>query len=221
MLCSSAVSLLQGCHACSRASDYVTSAASGRLWADLSEVSWFLDRVHPASLFSICWVAMSIILLQVVAYDLIRPFVIVRKLSTSEVGSTLIHVSENSGPLTFGAIKPKIVVPRYFLGLDSQAQELILAHEREHILKHDWLLKALALLTLALLPWNPVLYWQLARLNRAIELDCDARVLIKLGYADRRKYVNCLLRIADQLSSSGLSRSLLTERIRILMLQGA
>jgi bla regulator protein blaR1 len=217
MLCSVAVSLPPLYHACTRAFDAIASPPSGGVWPN---APWPPDRVHAASLFRLCWILMSITLLQAVAYDIGRPYVILRRLKKLDFGSALIYVSESSGPLTFGFIKPRIVIPRYFLELDSQTQELILAHEREHIAERDWLLKFFGLLLVACIPWNPVLYWQLARLTRAIELDCDARVLGKLKPADRRSYVNCLLEMSERLSRLGKPKSLLMQRIRVLTLQG-
>lgn len=218
MLCSIAASLLPILHTYSRALEHVGGATSERTFALRPGLLWLLSCVdiHAMPTVFVCWGLMSITLLQVVAYDLIRPYAILHKLDTLNVGSTLIYVSERSGPLTFGLFNPKIVVPRYFLELDSRVQELILAHERQHVEGRDWLLRVFGFLTIGLIPWNPVLYWQLARLTRAIELDCDARVLGKLAYGDRMDYARCLLRVSDRLFPSCNARSLLTYRIGIM-----
>lgn len=216
MLCSLAVSLLPIYHAFGHAVDHITSAVPGRLWTCPPGHLWFLGHPFAASPIWICWMLMSVSLLQVIVYDLIRPYAILHKLSMLELGSIPIYVSERSGPLTFGVFKPKIVVPRYFLELHNDVQRLILTHEGEHTVAGDWLLKVFGFLIIAIIPWNPVLYWQLGRLTRAIELDCDARVLSKLAYGDRMHYADCLLRVLDRSSLSCGARSLLMQRIRII-----
>lgn len=216
MLCSLAVSLLPIYHAFGHARDYITSAVPGHLWTDPSGHLWFLGHPLAALPVGICWMLMSVSLLQIIAYDLIRPYAIVHKLSMLELGSIPIYVSHRSGPLTFGVFKPKIVVPRYFLELNNNVQRLILTHEVEHIVAGDWLLRISGFLIIAIIPWNPMLYWQLGRLTRTIELDCDARVLSKLAYGDRLHYADCLLRVLDRSSLSCRARSLLMQRIRII-----
>ena len=52
-----------------------------------------------------------------------------------------------------------------------------MAHERSHLDAGDPRLIALAVTLLVLMPWNPLLWWQFRRLRRAIEVDCDTRVL--------------------------------------------
>ena len=56
-------------------------------------------------------------------------------------------------------------------------QRLALAHESEHLRAHDPQLLAAACLAVVLFPWNPALWFVVARLRLAIEVDCDRRVL--------------------------------------------
>ena len=53
-----------------------------------------------------------------------------------------------------------------------------------------------AFLLAALQPWNVALWWQLTRLKKAIELDCDQRI-VNAG-VDIWSYGNLLLRIASR-----------------------
>lgn len=86
-------------------------------------------------------------------------------------------VSEFTGPALMGTLRPRIVVPRWFLQESAARQLLILRHEELHIAARDPLLLRLMQIFTMALPWNLPLWWQLGRLRRAIELDCDARVL--------------------------------------------
>lgn len=86
-------------------------------------------------------------------------------------------VSERFGPAVVGVLDPRIVVPQFVGELAPTAQALLLAHEQEHVRAHDSRVALATLSLIALAPWNPLLWWQFARLRQAIELDCDARVL--------------------------------------------
>jgi TonB-dependent SusC/RagA subfamily outer membrane receptor len=54
---------------------------------------------------------------------------------------------------------------------------MILLHEREHRGARDPALLAWAVVLVALVPWNPALWWMLTRFHLAVEADCDGRVL--------------------------------------------
>jgi beta-lactamase regulating signal transducer with metallopeptidase domain len=107
-------------------------------------------------------------------------------------------VSETAGPALLGAWRPKLVVPRWFLDEPAATQCLILEHEQQHLAARDPLLLRLALLSVAVVPWNLPLWWQLRRLRQAIELDCDARVL-RAG-AEARSYGEVLLAVTQRAS---------------------
>jgi beta-lactamase regulating signal transducer with metallopeptidase domain len=86
-------------------------------------------------------------------------------------------VSEATGPALLGTWRPRIVVPRWFMQESPATQALILQHEEQHVTARDPLLLQVAMLIAVAAPWNLPLWWQLRRLRRAIEMDCDARVL--------------------------------------------
>jgi bla regulator protein blaR1 len=54
------------------------------------------------------------------------------------------------------------------------------------------------LLLLMLMPWNPLLWWQFHRLRRAIEVDCDTRVL--RGGHDVGDYCETLIQVGQHQS---------------------
>jgi hypothetical protein len=100
-------------------------------------------------------------------------------------------------------------------------QQLIMAHEISHLRERDPLLLTAALSALALLPWNPALWWQLHRLRYAIEVDCDARVL-NSGH-EAQAYGEALIEVGRRRSGfvgivAGMSESktLLEQRIEIM-----
>jgi len=72
------------------------------------------------------------------------------------------------------------------------------------------------------MPWNLPLWWQLRRLRRAIEVDCDARVL-NAGH-DVNRYGETLLEVGQRhsaflgsVAAMSESKSFLEQRIRIML----
>lgn len=90
-----------------------------------------------------------------------------------------VFVSDEFGPAIVGLVRPVIVVPAWVLALDAAAQRTIVLHEEEHRRAGDPRLLHAALALLLLMPWNLGLWLMWRRLRRAIELDCDERVLAR------------------------------------------
>lgn len=131
-------------------------------------------------------------------------------------------VAPDAGPAVAGLRQPRIVVPAWLLQASQSQQRDVLAHERSHLEAGDPRLIALAVTLLALMPWNPLLWWQFHRLRRAIEVDCDARVLS--GGRDLVAYCETLLQVGQcRASRVGLmpamsaSGSFLEQRIKLML----
>lgn len=95
----------------------------------------------------------------------------------TELDGVSVHLSARTGPAVLGVLSQRIVLPAWARTLAPEYRRLMLAHECEHIAARDPQRLACALAALVAMPWNPVLWWCAARLRRAIEMDCDARVL--------------------------------------------
>lgn len=108
-----------------------------------------------------------------------------RSAQVMSIDETTVHVSPSFGPAVFGTRDPRVVIPRWMLDRSADEIRLVLQHEQAHIAAGDPLLLLTGCLTLALLPWNPFVWFMLSRLRLAIELDCDARVLAA-GASTRR-----------------------------------
>lgn len=98
-------------------------------------------------------------------------------------------------PLTFGAVRPTVVLPPE---LSGAALDCVLAHEGVHARRRDNLWHYVMAAALALYWWNPAV-WLMARLlRRDIELSCDRAALKKLGADRRADYANTLVSLATQ-----------------------
>lgn len=116
---------------------------------------------------------------------------------------TPVRIASDTGPAVIGVTNTEIVVPQWLLARDDREQELVLAHETEHVRMRDPLLLALAQFTVVLLPWHPAVWWMAGRLRLAVELDCDRRVLQR--GASARDYGALLIDLTDHRTAFGLA----------------
>jgi hypothetical protein len=97
-------------------------------------------------------------------------------------------------PMLIGAWRSRVIVPVDFESRFSEAErELMLAHERAHLLRHDVFVNAIAAGWLCCFWFNPLLYWAIGRLRLDQELACDAVALARTG-AGRQCYADALLK---------------------------
>ncbi|MBI5601374.1 MAG: M56 family metallopeptidase [Gemmatimonadetes bacterium] len=139
----------------------------------------------------IAWVALSSALLAALAWSSVRLRSDRRSWRAAEVQNAPVLISDGFGPAIVGVLRPTIVIPPWVLALEDTAQQTILAHEEEHRRAGDPRLLLAGLGLLVLMPWNIGLWMMWRRLGRAIELDCDERVLAR-GVRDA-DYANVLL----------------------------
>lgn len=99
----------------------------------------------------------------------------------------------DGAPLTFGAVRPTVVVPP---GLSGGALDCVLAHEGVHARRRDNLWHYAMAAALAVYWWDPAV-WLMARLlRRDIELACDRAAVRKLGADRRAEYAETLVALA-------------------------
>jgi TonB family protein len=140
----------------------------------------------------------------------------------ADVDGVPVLLSPATGPAVIGLFRSRIVLPQWVVAdASDDVRALLLEHEREHLRAGDPRLLALGLAVVALMPWNPVAWWQLRRLRLAVEVDCDARVLARR--ADVRAYGSLLLEVGRRGTGGHLlaaafsePRSFLERRIRIM-----
>lgn len=121
-----------------------------------------------------------------------------RSLEEKTIDGVPVALTADLGPAVAGVLSPRILAPAWLLELPASQRALVLLHEAEHIRAGDpWLLFT-SRLARVLAPWNPVVWLLSARLVRAIELDCDRRVLSR--HPDVGTYGTTLLSISSRTS---------------------
>ncbi len=183
-----------------------------------------IAHAHYPGLARVLWAALSIATLLVVlgGAGLVRHRA--RGWRRTIIDGSETFVAPETGPAVFGWWRPRIVLPAWLAEIPSRQRALAIAHEQSHLDARDpqWLGAALVLL--AIMPWNPSLWWQLRRLRHAIEVDCDARVLGDghdvLDYGEALLAL-CLRRSQRYglMAATDSSQSILERRIRIMSSQ--
>lgn len=128
--------------------------------------------------------------------------------------------SQITSPLTYGILRPVILLPVTLDRQDSAALQFVLTHELVHIRRFDALTKLLFAAALTLHWFNPMAWLLFLLGNRDLELSCDAWVIHQMGQEYRAAYALTLLGLEDQRGCSccnQFSGAFWEERIRSIM----
>lgn len=136
-------------------------------------------------------------------YGVISYVLLMRKLRTAVKTEEGVYESDLiSTAFSAGFFPPKIYVP---CGLFEEERKLIIAHERVHIKRLDYIIKPVAFLGLAVHWFNPVIWLAFALMTKDMELSCDEAVLKIFGAGEKKAYSEALLRVS--MKRSGLADS--------------
>jgi TonB family protein len=170
----------------------------------------------------VLWGAASLAL----ALGLLRAGVGLRRRSrgwrAAVVDGTEVMVAPDIGPAVVRLGGLKIVLPEWALSAEPAERSMMLLHEQEHREARDPDLVLGATVALILVPWALPLWWQVRRLQLAVETDCDRRVM-RAG-ADAHTYGVLLLSVGERAARQPLlaptafseERSLLERRIEAM-----
>ena len=127
-----------------------------------------------------------------------------------------------SSPLTYGILRPVILLPKKFDRSDETVLQYVLAHEYIHIRRFDAITKILFASTLCIHWFNPLVWVMYVLANRDVELSCDGCVLRMLGEKEKSAYARALIRMEERKSGmsalySHFSKNAITERIEAIM----
>lgn len=97
------------------------------------------------------------------------------------------------GSFVLGFFEPVICLPDK---LADSEKAFILAHEKTHIKRRDYLIKPFAYLVLCIHWMNPLVWAAFYYMNRDMEMSCDENVIRMLGEEKRKEYSHTLLHFA-------------------------
>jgi TonB family protein len=131
---------------------------------------------------------------------------------TSEADIRISH--DITGPVTFGFLRPVILLPAHFPDLPGEMRDAILCHETLHVRRCDWLFTAAEEVIRAGLWFHPAIWWLLGETQLAREQAVD-REAVGLTNA-RDPYVDALLAAAGAAFEADLAPAPLFLRKRHL-----
>ena len=156
-----------------------------RLAAGLARLAWV--SAHAKPLFHEDWMRAVL--------ELSQFHKLARSVRLLQCGSSL------AMPLTWGILRPVIVLPSGAAHWTEDRRRVVLSHELAHIARHDWLLQICAELARCFYWFHPLVWLAAARLRQESERASDDAVL-RSGIAPSH-YASQLLDLARTLENSG------------------
>ena len=103
---------------------------------------------------------------------------------------------EATVPMTWGVLRPLVVIPLSAMQWDANRKRIVLLHELTHVASLDWLFSVLGRTACAVFWFHPAAWWIATQLRQDCELACDDRVI---GAGVRRSdYAELLVDAADR-----------------------
>lgn len=130
------------------------------------------------------------------AYSVISYILLRQRLSAARQLDDNIYETRLTGaPFVCGLLRPQIYLP---VALSPADKEYVLAHERTHIRRRDYLIKPLCFLVLAVHWFNPFMWAAWILMSRDMEMSCDEHVIKTLGTQIKTDYSRALLSQANR-----------------------
>lgn len=135
---------------------------------------------------------------------------------------TLRQSDRVSSPLTYGLLRPVILLPASMDWRDRGRLGYVLSHEFCHIRRLDGLWKLLLTVALCLHWFNPLVWAMYILANRDLELSCDESVVRTCGEDAKAAYAMTLIGMEEKRSmlsplSNSFSKNAIEERVRAIM----
>jgi TonB family protein len=113
------------------------------------------------------------------------------------IGATasLLWSPEVRHPVTFGVLRPVVLLPIALKAADPAAQRAVVAHELHHVRRRDWGWVVAEELVRSAFWFHPAMWWLVSRVQLARETVVDE--LSILATNARRTYLDTLLAFAD------------------------
>jgi TonB family protein len=113
-----------------------------------------------------------------------------------EAGADIRYVAALGQPVTFGLIRPVVLLPESLTGMAPAVQRAVLAHELWHVRRRDWAWVLIEECIRAAFWFNPAMWWLVSRVQCSREEVVD-ELTVQVTNA-RRSYLEALLAFAEQ-----------------------
>jgi TonB family protein len=124
-------------------------------------------------------------------------------------------------PVTFGLLRPVILLPIALRAADLAAQRAVIAHELHHVRRRDWGWVVAEEIVRSIFWFHPAMWWLVSRVQLARETVVDELTILVTNA--RRTYLDALLAFADDtgLGTTAFSaRRHLFHRVMLLSKEG-
>lgn len=190
-------------------------------------VKW-LEVEKTSEILRICawvWLAGMAILLGYSVWSAVRLRGFLSKAQPAEVGDDrrekerIFEINGIATPFVFGIVRPRIYLPVH---LQPEERRYVLAHERVHIARKDYLIKLLFWGAVCLHWFNPLVWLSFQLMEGDMEMSCDEMVLRRLGEDVKQDYSRALLALSCEkagfpVSPVAFGESGIKDRIRNIL----
>jgi len=130
--------------------------------------------------------------------------------------------SRFSVPLTYGVLRPVILMPTSTDWENTKALQYVFAHEYVHIRRFDSITKLVLITGLCVHWFNPLVWAMYVLANRDIELSCDEAVVRLFGENTKAAYARSLISMEETRSGltplcNNFNKNAIEERITAIM----
>ena len=125
-------------------------------------------------------------------------------------------------PLTYGFLRPVILMPKGTDWNDTKSLPYVLAHEYVHIRRFDAFTKLVLVVALCIHWFNPLVWAMYILANCDIELSCDDAVVRLFGTGNKSIYARILISMEETKSGltplcNSFSKNAIEERVTAIM----
>ena len=182
-----------------------TSFAAGGIAASVASIDWFTIALAVAlagAVLRLTWVAVGILRLRRWR-DAGHPAVVPALQDLQRIvgrSAEIRFVPELDHPVTFGVVRPIVLLPSALMDQPVEIQRAVLAHELFHVERRDWAWLLTEEAVRAAFWFHPAVWWLVSRVQLAREEVVDELAVLVTG--SRRSYVEALLAFADRIPLS-------------------
>jgi TonB family protein len=138
-------------------------------------------------------IAAAVLIIRVVAAHWLIWRAVRKELAQSS--ATVVRSSRIAGPVAWGIVRPRVLLPANSNDWDAERLEMVIAHETVHVDGRDCLWQSVGQIAAALFWFHPLAWRLVAQLREETEFYCD-EVLLALGYKPSA-YAETLLAFAN------------------------